>query len=393
MSPSLPTGKLLRRYVPFLAIACALAWAASCAKAPPPSSAFYDAGGEDPGGYDAPAPVGTSTPGAGDSPSGGPSIVIRPDASNDKCTTEHPCQDFPSAPEFAGGAPMNAPTMFGPAGTGSTTGGPCLAEPADGALYPKNWLRPRVLWAAASPMQKLFEVRVHADGEANDYVVYTDKTSWTMPAAMWKAIAYTGGTPSVDGSLMGKDLTFTVRAMGATGGMPTLSNSAKITIAPAIADGALIYWTTAGFDNNATSTTLQGFHVGDEGTSPALTSSQVQQPVRGVPVDGGNLTTDFQQVWCIGCHTATPDGNYVAFTAQWPWASTLASIQAGSPGAVPPWIGKGAIQNLSPDYNVLYNPPAVNQIMLGIGAFSPGTTPQAIGSILPPSATRGIRSR
>jgi hypothetical protein len=290
------------------------------------------------------------------------------------------CKDFPATPVIVDtNVPANAATIFGAATTGSATGGPCLSEPADGALYPKNWLRPRVLWTPTSASQNLFEVRVHADGEVNDYVAYTTQTSWIMPKALWQAIAYTpppaGGFP-MDGDLIGATLKVTVRGVSSAGGTPAISNSASFTIAPAIADGALVYWTTSSFDNNATNTTLQGFHVGDEGTATALTSSQVKQPVRASPADGGNLMGSFNQVFCIGCHTATPDGNYVAFTAQWPWPNTLASIEAGAAGAVPPWLSNGAVQNLSPNYkgnvfDVYYNPPAVNQIMLGIGTFSP----------------------
>jgi hypothetical protein len=296
------------------------------------------------------------------------------------CSTAHPCNDFPSAPILDPlGKPSGDPSsLFGNAGAGSTGGGPCLVEPADGALYPKNWLRPRVYWTPGSNSQNVFEVRVHSDFEAHDLVVYTTNNYYALDSATWTAIAKgvlnDAGQLST-GNLVGTSLTFTVRGAASGGGTPAVSNTTKILIAPAIADGALVYWTTASFDNNATDTTLQGFHVGDEGTTTALKSSQVAQQVRAVPVDGGNLTPSFQQVFCIGCHSATPDGNYVAFNAQWPWPIALASIQNGSTGAQPPWLGYGARQNLSPDlkdlYNVFYAPPAVNQIMLGISTFSP----------------------
>ena len=214
-------------------------------------------------------------------------------------------------------------------------------------------------------------------GETQDLVVYTTNTYYTMDEALWQTLAWTApdGGAAVDGNLINTPIKVTVRGTNGNG-TPGISNSSTFTIAPAIADGALVYWTTANFDNSATNTTLQGFHVGDEGTTEALTSSQVQQQVRATPVDGGNLTGNFQPVFCIGCHTATPDGNYVAFTAQWPWPSTIASIQATSTGQVPSWLSRGAVQNLSPDYrgnafDTWYNPPAVNQIMLGIGTFSP----------------------
>ena len=69
---------------------------------------------------------------------------------------------------------------------GSGSGGPCLFEPQDGTLLPNNWLRPRFSWTATGD---LYELRVSGANQADDLVVYTDKTSWTMPAAMWRALA------------------------------------------------------------------------------------------------------------------------------------------------------------------------------------------------------------
>src|SRR5208283_1418357 len=140
---------------------------------------------------------------------------------------------------------------------------------------------------------------------------------------------------------------------------------------------ALIYWTTSSFaSTTATNTTLQGFHVGDEGTTTALQANQVQQPVRAQPVDGGNLNPDsYNGVFCIGCHTATPDGQYVSFTSQWPWATALASVATGADasavGSPPPWLTTGAVSNLSPNINGYYAPPSVNQVMMGVQTFSP----------------------
>src|ERR1022692_2599028 len=83
----------------------------------------------------------------------------------------------------------NPASLFGPAGSGSMQDGPCLVEPADGALYPKNWLRPRVYWKAGAASQNLFEVRFHSAGEANDLVVYTTNTYWAMDKTIWQTIA------------------------------------------------------------------------------------------------------------------------------------------------------------------------------------------------------------
>jgi hypothetical protein len=294
------------------------------------------------------------------------------------------CQDFASTAIMdPKGMPTGDPsTLFGAGGTGSMQNGPCLVEPADGALYPKNWLRPRVYWKVTDPKQNLFEVRLHSDGEAHDLVVYTTNTYWAMDKTIWQTIAFAPpgpmGMPAAkDGNLIGAPIIVTVRGISSTGGTPAISNNATITIAPAIADGALVYWTTSSFANETNSTTLQGFTVGDEGTTTALTTQEVQQPVRAQLPPPANLApATFNPVFCIGCHTATPDGKFVSFTSQWPWAVALASIDttAGAPavGSPPTWLTPGAASNLSPNINGYYAPPSVNQVMMGIQTFSPG---------------------
>jgi hypothetical protein len=292
-----------------------------------------------------------------------------------KCTAASPCTDFPPSPiiDPLGSAVGPDPaSLFGGTGGGPIpAGSPCVVEPADGSLYPKNWLRPRVAWMPGAG--QVFEVRFHSAAERNDLVVYTSNTQWAMDAATWQAIAWTPGPGGVgqDGSLVGQSITVTVR-----GDVATAAGTATFQIAPAVAGGSIVYWTAAGLDENATNTTLAGFRPGDEGTTPLLSSEQVVQQVRAQPVDGGSLSGSFQQVYCIGCHTTTPDGNFVAFTAQWPWPNTLASIQTGSTGQVPVWLSRGAVQNLSPDYrgdpfDSWYEPAAVDQVSLGIGTFSP----------------------
>lgn len=290
------------------------------------------------------------------------------------------CADFPAAPVTVGTVPSNVASMFGDAGTGTTTNGPCLVEPADGALFPYNWLRPRVLWTAANNTQTTFEVRIHADFEQHDYVVYTSNSYWTLDKPTWQAIAgVPGGFP---GNLVGQVVSVTVRAITASGGTPAISATARFQIAPAIADGSLIYWTTPAFDGGV-STTLQGFHVGDEGVTTALTPQQVVQRVWAGPGDGGNFPQPavLEPVACIGCHTATPDGVYVGFTAQWPWPNAIASVQAdgGTPvGAAPPWLTQSAIDNLGPNTNDsnwlggmhVSSTNNVDAVMLGIQTFS-----------------------
>ena len=97
-----------------------------------------------------------------------------------------PCTDFPTAPIIDTGAPADAPAMFVGAPTGA---GPCVTEPEDGAMFPNNWLRPRVKFKATTP-GTLHEIRVHSDLQANDLVAYTTNESWTMPKPIWLTLAF-----------------------------------------------------------------------------------------------------------------------------------------------------------------------------------------------------------
>jgi len=292
-----------------------------------------------------------------------------------------PCKDFPSSPILDTGAPANAPTLFGSATSGAQTGGPCLLEPAVGALFPNNWTRPRFQIQAAGG-ENLFEIRLHAALEANDLVVYTTATTWTMPKDVWTGLA---------SHVQDMPITMTVRGLDSTASSPkpALGSSGAFAIAPAPADGAMVYWATSAFDNNAMNTQLEGFHVGEETVVSALQTTQVAEKVRatwGTSTSLGMLGT---QVQCIGCHTSTPDGANVAFTAQWPWPNALASVAAQSTdastvGQVPAFLTMQAQSNLSPNINGNYlSPPmcsastppdtsgaCVQYDMLGIQTFS-----------------------
>ena len=297
----------------------------------------------------------------------GTTIVVQPST----CSASSQCEDFSATPVIVGTAPSGAAAMFGAAGSGAS-GGPCLVEPQDGTLFPnggvdgKGWLTPRVSFGAAAG-QDLFEIRFHTPVEKNDLVVYTSNTFWTLDLTTWLNISK---------NLVGQPITVTVRA--SAGSTITLGGSAAFTVASLEASGSVIYWTTAGHDNNATSTALNGFHIGDIGNAPILASTQVTQTVVGTQPDGGTPGTPVAD-FCIGCHTATPDGLYVAFTAQWPWANALASVTPATAGATPTWLGAGGLANLSPvagrvgvPGSMWYAPPEINQMMLGIQTFSAG---------------------
>jgi hypothetical protein len=192
--------------------------------------------------------------------------------------------DFPPTPVLdpSGQAPPNAPGLFGVPDTGGDA--PCLVEPPIGALFPQNWLRPRFRIVAAGN-QNLFEIRLHAANETNDLVVYTTQTTWTMDAKMWGDLR---------GHIVDQPITITVRGAVFDGQKltsgPSLGSKGEVTIAPVPAEGAIVYWTVAD------GTALKGFQMGEE------TVHDVLRPMQSSSA-------------CVGCHTSTPDGKFVAFTS------------------------------------------------------------------------------
>ncbi|HLK36459.1 MAG TPA: hypothetical protein VKU41_06870 [Polyangiaceae bacterium] len=221
----------------------------------------------------------------------------------------------------AGGSavPSNAPGLFGPMSAGARSGGPCLVEPEPDSLFPRNWLRPRFRWTSASG-ENLFELRIHAQNQATDLVVYTTAQSWTMPKKMWDSLR-----------LDSNDVPLTVAIRGGVFASGVLANVAlgatySIGIAPADAAGTIIYWTSA------EGTTLKGFRVGDESVGATLVTSQVQQITLGAGA-------------CMGCHTGAPDGEYSILSSNvnnWGDFIALVDPDAGAVGSTPPFLGAGA---------------------------------------------------
>jgi WD40-like Beta Propeller Repeat len=243
-----------------------------------------------------------------------------------------PFTDFPAAPILdmpAGGAatPADAATLFGDAGSGDATGGPCMVEPSPGTLYPNNWLRPRFRWSAPQG-QNLFEIRITSTNEINDLVVYTTATSWKMPADMWHLLSL---------HMPDQSLTVTVRGATLSGGKlmgkPAVGTSGDIRIAPAAASGSIVYWRTIKATNSGE---LKGFAVGDESVVTALRSDEVKVKIKDTPVT------------CIGCHTSTPDGKYAAVkTLGVINGGALGSVAPGSTGQPPPFWTKASMDAMA----------------------------------------------
>jgi hypothetical protein len=277
--------------------------------------------------------------GAGGSVGAGGTTPKPPPCPNNMCT------DFPTDPIVDPGVPPNPGGMF----TGAPSGtGPCVTEPEDGALFPNNWLRPRVKWTGAA----LTRITITADNQTRPLVAYTMGDNWKLPKDVWNQLAqHTVEMP----------ISVEVRTAG--GGATTI----KFQVAPVGAGGSMVFWAANPMAppitnrEEVTDTTtldmeskLVGFTVGDEGTVDVLHISQVQQPSRG-------LAQDNEKPWpvrCIGCHVGMPDSKFVSFLDCFPWRGIAASVAPMMTGAVNPNITPGGIEVL-------------RQAGLGIQAYSP----------------------
>jgi hypothetical protein len=100
-----------------------------------------------------------------------------------------------------------------------------------------------------------------------------------------------------------------------------LGSSGPLGIAPVSAPGTIVYWSIIPTPGT---TALKGFAVGDESVTPVLTPAQVTE-----------VSTP-----CIGCHNATPDGDFASFCeSSTDWGNGFANITSGMTGQAPPWLG------------------------------------------------------
>jgi hypothetical protein len=364
---------------------------------------------------------------------GGPSSVVEPpdDTSNPPVTGAGGSGGAPGT-----GTPGGAGNIFDPEGLGCTNGcafsaeplldgnvtlaeivgfdaagtfapgGVCVLEPqlsngtTPGALFPRNWLRPRFRWASSSN-ETLWEVRLENEDQPDPLRAYTRDTQWILPAEIWAKM-----------KTLQKPTTVTIRGIGPTGTITGAQGT--FSIAPADAGGSMVFWATTSSLVTQTSSRLMGFAVGNEGVVPTLSATQVTGTTnipgedgalaRGFYACGGDAPRptctgpndpnpaccvptgfEFGQVECVGCHVSTPDGKAVIFTDNWPWNKVAASIEPGLAGTLPstvtqyasdmmkqPWLG---MQALSPAH---FSTAVGGERMLvtSYGArANPGTTP------------------
>ena len=246
--------------------------------------------------------------------------------------------DFPATPVVDPSAPSTAQALF----DGSpprADGAPCITSPIPGTLMPRNWLRPRFEVAVAGS-ENLFEIDLAVAGFAHTLRIFTGSPSYALDAALWNGLR---------GSVTDRTITVTMRALtvdvsGAVALGPSAPATSSFVIAPVDAPGKIVYWALA--DDMGTKVgSLKGFGIGDESVENVLVPSQVQSRA-------SNDT-------CIGCHTATPDGNSVGFTmGPQNYSNQVANVTAGAIGTTPSYATPAAL--------------ATMQTLHGIPAYSRG---------------------
>jgi hypothetical protein len=236
------------------------------------------------------------------------------------------CTDFPT--DALTQNPENIDTsLFASPATGT---GPCIIEPQDGTLFPRNWLRPRVnFFNYGSGSGLKYRLTFHADREANDLVVYTSKIPWAIPPKIWHDLA---------ANVMEEDITLTVRASNGA------ESSVKFRIAPAEVFGTIVFWHTTQYVAAPGKSALYGFRPGDEGVISALVPEQITTKMMGasgqLTTENGRSGTSAGTALCVGCHTSTPDGNAVTTTDDWPWNVAVSNINpvSGAVGSLPSFV-------------------------------------------------------
>jgi hypothetical protein len=129
------------------------------------------------------AACGPGSPGGRSADAGGvadaraPADASRPDA-------RAIFSDFPTDPILIDRTlPPDIATQF--ANAAEQAGGPCLSEPAFGALFPDNWTPPFFAWFGRFDV---FELTVTAPNQTGALVVYTLGSSYTMDPSLWSAL-------------------------------------------------------------------------------------------------------------------------------------------------------------------------------------------------------------
>lgn len=270
-------------------------------------------------------------------------------------SSTEPGHDFPDDPILEPGVPANVAELFN-AAKDSLSSPLCVLEPqlsagsVPGAMFPSNWLRPRFRVSATDV--DLFQFRLHSPKESHDLVVYTTTKTWYLPKSIWSG---NGSNVGLGAAAAGSAITVTIRALKSSEPTAAASVSGAFNVAPAVATGSILFATQTSWSLSPDSTRVLGFSVGDEGIEPVLKPSQMAWSGQ-LHEDGAELRGYYDlpkppglvdgAVRVMIQPTLTPDGRALVFTDDWPYSMALGQISAGPIGALPSYLGAGAIAQL-----------------------------------------------
>lgn len=203
---------------------------------------------------------------------------------------------------------------------GGTADGFCVAEPANGTIFPANWTRPRF---HAPGVVGPAKITLSTSKMRHSFSLYTESMPALLPREVWEALWK---------NVHDEDVTYTIVSGGkqATG---------TFQITPVPARGSMVFWGSQGTLPGPRNNALYGFSVGEDGVIQALAPGDL----KGVAIqDNANLREEYTdtagQAVCVGCHASTPDGAAVAFMDHWEWNLHVASIEQQSAGAAPDFL-------------------------------------------------------
>lgn len=208
----------------------------------------------------------------------------------------------------------------------AATAGPCVAEPANGTLFPAAWTRPRFNYEGATGVHK---ITLENARMRHALTIYAKTLPYYLPTDIWEGLSK---------SVYDEDINYTVKAASGA------ETKGAFRLVPVAAGGSMVFWGSTGTVPGEMSNALYGFGVGDEGVIRAITPGEIE----GTAIsDNANLRSEYTTTpghsTCMGCHSSAPDGKAVASMDHWAWNTRLFSIEPETTGAPPEYLtGAGA---------------------------------------------------
>lgn len=240
-------------------------------------------------------------------------VILTPECVSDCAGFTDPASDIPLVV-------IEGNVDQGALDAGGTPDGICVAEPANGTIFPAAWTRPRFHVPGASGPGK---VTLSSAKMKHDFTMYVESMPAVLPLEVWDSLSR---------NVHNEDITYTV----VTGGGQA---TGTFQIAPVAAGGSMVFWGSTGSTPGEQTNALYGFGVGDEGIVRVVYPGDIAgtalddnaNPRNRDNMEAGKST-------CVGCHSSSPDGGAVASMDHWAFNTRVYSIEPGTAGEAPSWL-------------------------------------------------------